>query len=328
MYGAGQGYRLRSLFFGLCLFTGSLSVSAQEVAEQQQTAAMRDLYHLSSLQMAGRKTGSAGSELARQYLISRLSEAGWKPCSEQWEQRFQFQANGQQLTGTNVLACLSPLSADQQLIVLSAHYDHLGAHHERIFFGADDNASGVAALLEIAARLKQTPAQHSVVLAFFDAEEMGLRGSHMFVKDNPELIRQTALNINLDMVGRADKDELYVAGTHYTQALKDVVQAIPANPALRLITGHDLPGTGQDDWTSQSDHFAFHRAGIPFLYFGVEDHADYHQPGDVAEKIQPARFMAVIGLIEQALRQADQRLSSLPVRQSPVAAAGNAAATH
>ncbi|GGX41685.1 M20/M25/M40 family metallo-hydrolase [Undibacterium squillarum] len=328
MYGAGQGNQLRSLFFGLCLFTGSLSVSAQEVAEQQQTPAMRDLYHLSSLQMAGRKTGSAGSELARQYLISRLSEAGWKPCGEQWEQRFQFQANGQQLTGTNVLACLSPLPADQQLIVLSAHYDHLGAHHERIFFGADDNASGVAASLEIAARLKQTPAQHPVVLAFFDAEEMGLRGSHMFVKDNPELIRQTALNINLDMVGRADKDELYVAGTHHTQALKDVVQAIPANPALRLIAGHDLPGTGQDDWTSQSDHFAFHRAGIPFLYFGVEDHADYHQPGDVAEKIQPARFMAVINLIEQALRQADQRLSSLPVRQSPVAAAGSAAATH
>ena len=328
MNGAGQGNQLRSLFFGLCLFTGSLSGSAQEVAEQQQTPAMRDLYHLSSLQMAGRKTGSAGSELARHYLISRLSEAGWKPCGEQWEQRFQFQANGQQMTGTNVLACLSPLSADQQLIVLSAHYDHLGAHHERIFFGADDNASGVAALLEIAARLKQTPAQHSVVLAFFDAEEMGLRGSHMFVKDNPELIRQTALNINLDMVGRADKDELYVAGTHHTQALKDVVQAVPVNPALRLIAGHDLPGTGQDDWTSQSDHFAFHRAGIPFLYFGVEDHADYHQPGDVAEKIQPARFMEVIGLIEQALRQADQRLSSLPVRPSPVAAAGSAAETH
>ena len=324
MNGAGQGNQIRSFLFGLCLLAGSLSVSAQEVAEQQQTPAMRDLYHLSSLQMAGRKTGSAGSELARQYLISRLTDAGWKACSEQWEQRFQFQANGRTMTGTNVLACLSPLSADQQVIVLSAHYDHLGAHHEKIFFGADDNASGVAALLEIASRLKQTASQHPVALAFFDAEEMGLRGSHMFVKDNPELIRQTALNINLDMVGRADKDELYVAGTHHTPALKEVVQAIHANPALRLTAGHDLPGTGQDDWTSQSDHFAFHRAGIPFLYFGVEDHADYHQPGDVAEKIQPARFMAVIDLIEQALRQADQRLSSLPVRQSTVAAAGSA----
>lgn len=328
MNGAWQFSGVRNGLISLCLLCISLSATAQETPEKQSSAAMQDLYQLSSLQMAGRKTGSPGSELARQYLISRLTETGWQPCKEQWEQNFSLQVNGQTLNGKNLLACQSPVMPEQKVIVLSAHYDHLGAHHDKVFYGADDNASGVAALLEIASRLKRTPASHAVVLAFFDAEEMGLRGSHTFVKDNPELVVQTALNINLDMVGRADKDELYVAGTYHTPALKEIVQAIPAHPVLRLIPGHDLPGTGQDDWTSQSDHFAFHRAGIPFLYFGVEDHADYHRPGDVAEKIQPARFLAVIDLIEQALRQADQRLGSLPVRQSPLVTGGNAAPAH
>ena len=104
--------------------------------------------------------------------------------------------------------------------------------------------------------------------------------------------RTIALNINFDMVARGDKNELYIAGTHHTPALKPILEPVASRSQIKVLFGHDSGG-GQNDWTTQSDHGAFHAAGIPFVYFGVEDHPDYHKPTDTADKINPAFFLSV-----------------------------------
>jgi Zn-dependent M28 family amino/carboxypeptidase len=120
-----------------------------------------------------------------------------------------------------------------------------------------------------------------------------------------------AVNINFDMVARGDKGELYVAGTSHTPALKTVLQPVTSRTAIRLLFGHDSGG-GQDDWTSQSDHGAFHSAGIPFLYFGVEDHPDYHRPTDTADKINAKFFYQAAVTILDAVTAIDR---ALPLRR-------------
>jgi Zn-dependent M28 family amino/carboxypeptidase len=100
-----------------------------------------------------------------------------------------------------------------------------------------------------------------------------------------------ALNVNLDMVSRSDKREIYIAGTHHYPVLKKPLEEVAKDARIKVLFGHDKPGgPPSDDWTNQSDHGPFHAAKIPFVYFGVEDHADYHKPTDTADKINRAFF--------------------------------------
>jgi hypothetical protein len=91
------------------------------------------------------------------------------------------------------------------------------------------------------------------------------------------------------MVARGDKHELYVAGTSQRPVFKKILEPVAARAPIKLLFGHDSGG-GQNDWTMQSDHGPFHQAGMPFLYFGVEDHPDYHKPTDTADKINATFF--------------------------------------
>ncbi len=194
------------------------------------------------------------------------------------------------------------------LIVLSAHYDHVGIRNGRMFPGADDNASGVATLLEIARICVDQPFRHGLVIAALDAEEMGLQGARAFIADPPVAKDRIALNVNLDMIARGDKGEIYVSGLHHHPTLKPLLDPVAARAPIKVPFGHDLPGTGDDDWTMQSDHGVFHEAGIPFLYFGVEDHADYHQPTDTADRINPDFFAKAAAVVLDALRAVDAGL--------------------
>jgi Zn-dependent M28 family amino/carboxypeptidase len=115
------------------------------------------------------------------------------------------------------------------------------------------------------------------------------------------------LNINFDMVARGDKNELYVAGTSHRPVLKDILAPVAKRAAIKVLFGHDTGG-GEDDWTKQSDHGAFHEAGIPFVYFGVEDHPDYHKPTDTADKINPTFFYQAALAILDAVSTIDRAL--------------------
>ena len=256
----------------------------------------------------GRAAGSPGGIAARGVIAERFRSAGLQPIGGAYIKSFTFtrkSAKGVQSDGANIIGVCPGKDPQLRVFVVSAHYDHLGVRDGVIYPGADDNASGVAALLELAAYCVKNPFRRSIVFAAFDAEEGGLQGARAFVAAPPVAQDRIALNLNLDMVSRNDKREIYVAGTHHTPALRAPLEKVAAAARVKVLFGHDRPGSGSDDWTSQSDHYAFHAARIPFVYFGVEDHPDYHKPTDTADKINRSFFVDVAETILDALLQLD-----------------------
>lgn len=270
---------------------------------------MKDLKILSSDSLEGRKTGTPGNEKARIYIINHLKRSRIEAYVPGYTQSFSMtQSFGivQPGDGVNILAVIP--GKKKETIVLSAHYDHLGVNNNEIYNGADDNASGTAAVMVIAQYFKKANPDHRLIIAFFDAEERGLKGSAHFVSTLNNEKENVVLNINLDMVSRNDKNELYVCGTFHTPHLKAKVQQAKKTDGINLLFGHDDPVLKRGDWTNQSDHYNFHQKKIPFLYFGVEDHADYHRPGDDFEKVNVDFYAKSVETILQAIKALDKGL--------------------
>jgi Zn-dependent M28 family amino/carboxypeptidase len=195
-------------------------------------------------------------------------------------------------------------------MVVTAHYDHLGVRNGQVFNGADDNASGVAALIAAATRLNADKPNHSILLAALDAEEAGLGGARAFVAAPPVPLHAIALNINLDMVARDAGNVLFASGTSHYPSLKPYLEKV-ARPPVVLKFGHDVAGSKQDDWTRDSDHFPFHDVKIPFVYFGVEDEAHHHKPTDDAETVTKEFFVGAANTILAAIRALDANLDAI-----------------
>ncbi len=311
----------RSSIALVCVVT--LFAAAQTLLWAQATPAafteadlMNTVKTLASADMAGRQAGTPGNQKARAWVIEQFRAAGLQPLrGSSFEMPFTFERRGNAqsppttIGGVNVGAiCRGTGAKDNGAMVLTAHYDHLGVRDGATYFGADDNASGVAVLLALARQCQKAPWAHDAIFVAFDAEEMGLQGARAFVKALPvPKDRTIALNINFDMVARGDKNELYVAGTSHRPALKPVLEPIASRSKIKVLFGHDSGG-GQNDWTTQSDHAAFHEAGIPFVYFGVEDHPDYHKPTDTADKINPTFFYQSALTILDAVTTIDRAL--------------------
>lgn len=266
---------------------------------------IRDLAFLSSPDLEGRKTGSAGNRTAGDYIAKRFDSLGLEWTGDSRRQPFNLK-NG---TGaTNILGLLKGSTWPDTCYVISAHYDHLGKRGQIIFAGADDNASGSAALLAMAAYFRQHPPKHSLIFTAFDAEETGLVGARYFVAHPPVGREKILLNINMDMVSRNDRHEIYVCGIRHYPFLGKYIDSILPKTTVKLLRGHDDPSKGaQDDWTNQSDQGAFHRQKIPFLYFGVEDHQDYHQPGDTFDKIDKSFYFQVCNVITETIALLDRQ---------------------
>jgi Zn-dependent M28 family amino/carboxypeptidase len=291
----------RCVLFALAVASAALAlpVAAQESAIDL-AALMQDLQSLSHDSMGGRRVGTEGNARARRYLIHRLEEMGVAADSQ------SFSA-GSRTIGVNLIARIRGTEPANRAIVLSAHFDHLGTRNGEVFNGADDNASGVSGLLAIASTFMDTPLRHDVILAFFDAEEGGLMGSRAWIDELDDPVGSVALVLNLDMVSRSDR-VLWVVGTHQNPDLRVMVEGVAPAPGVELRFGHDSPEwTGSDNWVGSSDHAAFHRAGVPFLYFGVEDHPDYHRPTDHSDRVDPAWYAAAIETIRRVLLAADAR---------------------
>ena len=280
-------------------------------------ALLRDIGVLAHDSMGGRGTGSAGSAAARAYVEAELARAGVTALDGGFAREFEFSSRGggARQRGANVLGVVRGRVAPDRYIVLSAHYDHLGTRGDTIYNGADDNASGTAALLAIAREIARRPAGHSVLFAAFDAEERGLQGARAFVAAPPVPRAAIALNVNMDMVGRNARGELYAAGAHHSPALRAPLERVAREAAVTLRLGHDAPGLPPgDDWTQSSDHGPFHTAGIPFVYFGVEDHADYHRPTDAVARIEPGFYVRAVRTVAHAVAVLDSALAEAPAR--------------
>ena len=256
----------------------------------------------------GRAAGSPGGIAARGVIGERFRSIGLEPPAGGYLMSFAFTRKSDgaaKVSGANVIGVCPGSEPRLPVFVVSAHYDHLGIRDGVIYPGADDNASGVAVLLELAAYCRANPFRRSIVFVAFDAEEGGLNGARAFVAAPPIAKDRIGLNINLDMVSRSDKREIYIAGTFHTPELKPPLETVARTARVRVLLGHDRPGTGNDDWTNQSDHGAFHAAKIPFIYFGVEDHADYHKPTDTADKINRGFLIDVAETVLDAVLQLD-----------------------
>lgn len=284
-------------------------------AQMEEAPLMRDLAALADDAMAGRGTGTPGAARARDYLARRLREIGLEPR----EQPFDYRHREEARQGVNLWATVRGTLQPDRYIVVTAHYDHVGVKGGAIHNGADDNASGLAALLAIAAELKARPPAHSVILAALDAEEPGLYGAKAFVEAPPVPREAILLNVNMDMIARGKDGVLWAVGTRPHPRLRPVVEEAARGAPVTLRLGHDEPGTGTEEWTNLSDQAAFHQAGIPFVYFGVDDHPDYHKPTDDLERIDRDFYRRSVATIVVTLRRLDAAGEALVLARAEAA---------
>ncbi|MCR8666986.1 M28 family peptidase [Aestuariibaculum sp. M13] len=267
---------------------------------------LKNVENLSSDAFEGRRTGTRGGIKARRYIIHEFQKLGVQPLlKSKYEQPFSFDFKGTYYEAANVLGLIKGEKYPDKYIVVSAHYDHEGIKQGVIYNGADDNASGVGALFSFAEYFKYHAPQYSIILAAFDGEELGLQGAKYFVNNSKVPLKKIVFNINMDMISRSDKNELFAVGTSHYPFLRSVIKGIKTPENFKLSMGHD-EGNWKEDWTHASDHAPFHKQGIPFLYFGVEDHSDYHEPTDDYENIQPAFYTNAVKVIISVFEKLDQ----------------------
>jgi hypothetical protein len=266
---------------------------------------MRDIGVLAADSMEGRRLGTPGGARARAYLVHTFAEIGLEAPYGGFAARFVVRQGGD-LHGANVIGVLRGTRRPDRYIVVSAHYDHLGVRGGVIYPGADDNASGTAAVLAMARWFKAHAPANSIVFALFDGEEEGLLGAKQFVETPPVPLGAILADVNLDMVSRNMNGELYAAGASVNPGMKPLLDSTAAVAPVKLLTGHDT-GAGGSNWIQQSDQGAFASKNIPFVYFGVEDHPDYHKPGDTVAHIQPGFFYGSARTIAEFVRRLDQR---------------------
>ncbi len=259
------------------------SVTAAELYEHVATLA-DDVFE-------GRLEGSRGGHAAGQYILKQLRASQLRPGGTE-DGYFQPCDGG----GRNILAIVpgaDPMLAGE-FIVVGAHYDHVGDGRQghangpigQIYNGADDNASGVAALLETIEAISDSGVQprRSILFAFWDGEEMGMVGSNYWF-DAPTIPPAAIkLDVNIDMIGRLRDGQLHVLGTRTGYGLRRLVSG-SFDKSLSL----DFPA----ELVANSDHWPFVQHQIPIIMLHTGLHEDYHRPSDDAEKINRAGLESV-----------------------------------
>jgi Tol biopolymer transport system component len=282
----------------------------------QPKSLKKHITYLSSDELQGRLTGSAGEKKAADYIANQFKALGLKPyTNNSYFQTFNYKVklnphatdgSGDKVNnGTNVIGFLDNKAA--KTIVIGAHYDHLGLNehnhstkpnsHGEIHNGADDNASGVAGVLELARMYAQNATKENVnyIFALFSGEEDGLIGSKHMAETLKSLHPNVVTMINMDMIGRLDKDKSLVVGGVGTAP--DFSAIVTKNkPAGFNVT---LDNTGQ----GPSDHTSFYLKDIPVLYFFTGTHNDYHKPSDDEDKIN---YYGVRNIVDYVFRVANE----------------------
>jgi Zn-dependent M28 family amino/carboxypeptidase len=264
--------------------------------------------------MQGRLIGSPGGAKARAYLSDRFKAMGLAPVEQPFDavMRDQRTVHGVNLIARVEGSAASTSTGGGKVIFVTAHYDHLGVRDGQIYNGADDNASGVAAVLAVAAALKAAPPKHTVILALLDGEEGGLRGARALVAAPPVPLDQIGLDINFDMLSKNARGELYVSGGSTQPAVRPIIEALAKAAPVTLKLGHDTDAEGKENnWTNQSDQGVFAAKGLPWVYFGVEDHPEYHKPADDFATIPQDFFVKAATTVVSAVRAFDAGLEAV-----------------
>lgn len=303
------GLLLVSLALGTTLWAESPEKKGLQTINQSTAEAY--IGFLASDELQGREAGFPGGRIAGEYIVSNLKSLGISPLGESYYQPFEaynkerqkrgrFQVHPdsiaelqktvhQKLSLNNILGKIEGKNPNEYVIV-GAHYDHLGVDPmldgDPIYNGADDNASGVSAVLQIARAFLATgeKPERTVIFAFWDGEEKGLLGSKYFVQTYPE-INQVKGYLNFDMIGRNNNEAKPSQIVYfYTEAhpvfgdwLKNDIKMYGLNLAPDYRPW-DKPVGG-------SDNASFAKLDIPVIWYHTDGHADYHMPGDHTDKI-------------------------------------------
>jgi len=283
---------------------------------------LEHLATLSSDQFEGRRFSSQGSIISQSYLVSILKKLDVTAFNNHYRHTFNLSGFSQTKLGTNIIGIIEGTHHTNEYIVLSAHYDHLGAKRRKIYNGADDNASGTAALLYYAQLLKLKPLKHSVILLFTDGEEVDLLGAKAFISQQKDILTDIKLNINLDMIaGNKRTKKLRFISKNLscilsTDSLEDLAQ-LQSHYKTRsdIHLTHGFRGNKRvgskvkrTNWLMASDHGVFSKAGIPFIYFGVGTHKNYHTQFDTYGNINQTFYLAAIDAIFQQLIYVDRMM--------------------
>ena len=284
------------------------------------TGPMAAVRYLADDALEGRVGGSAGERCAGDYIADRFRSIGLQPAGDggTFFQTFGLAsaANPHAPTGSgrNVVAFLegSDPALRAEHIIIGAHYDHLGMgafgsmsteKEPAIHNGADDNASGVAALLEIAERLVKEKPARSVVFIAFSGEESGLIGSAYYTNHPFVPLTQARAMLNMDMVGRLGAGPLIVYGVGTATEWPSVVNAAGKEHGveLRLV----------DDGYGASDHTSFYVKDVPVLHFFTNSHADYHKPSDDWQKVDAPGLLKVTDIVSEIASRIGGKPSTL-----------------
>jgi hypothetical protein len=296
------------LVFVLVEPAGAVDRDVLAAAAASITAAEAKTYVdvLSDDTFEGRETGSRGGRAAGNYVLKAIEQLGAAPMGEGGTYFQAFHAASRNILG---LVEGSDPRLKEQVIVIGAHYDHVGYGTARnsygptgyIHNGADDNASGVAGLLEVLDAVKRLPQapRRSLLFAFWDSEEGGLHGSRTWISRPTVPLSRVVLNINMDMIGRMKNNRIELLGSRTAPGLRRLVSE--ANGAG--------PTTIDFDWKIKpdSDHWPFYEHRIPYLMFHTGLHGDYHRPSDDAHLVNHEGLATIAKMIfEFAIRLADE----------------------
>jgi len=260
---------------------------------------------LASKEYEGRGVGTAGLKKTARYISDKFRDAGLKPGGDGgYYQRFTVDGpDGTKVEVRNVVGIIpgtNPKYAGQS-VILSAHYDHLGhgwpgvrdAFKNQIHPGADDNASGVAVMLEMAQSLAKSAPERTIVFLAATAEESGLLGARHYVKTAKDYPADKMFaNVNLDTVGRA-ADKIMIFGSSSAREWPFIFMGTTATTGIKT----DLVKQS----VNASDHTAFLEANVPAIHIFGAPNGDYHRPSDTAEKIDPSSLMRVAALTKEVV---------------------------
>ena len=263
------------------------------------------LYVVASDQMQGRETGSTGQKKAGEYLINqyKANNVSFPKGATDYYQRIPATflnavRNDNLPDSENIWAYIEGSEKPNEVIVISAHYDHIGIKNGVIYNGADDDGSGTVALLEIAqafeiAKKEGNGPKRSILFLHVTGEEHGLLGSSYYTEHPLFPLANTITNINIDMIGRHDESHndssnyVYLIGSDYLSTdLYNICEAANKNYVKLSLDYKFNDRTDPNRFYYRSDHYNFAKNRIPsvFLFNGV--HADYHQPTDDVDKIE------------------------------------------
>jgi hypothetical protein len=299
-------------------------LSCKQETHIEEVSMKEDVYFLADDSQEGRETGSEKERQSADYLVERFKNLGLKPkgvngylqpfvfkpkTNPHEEATYVIHKEDSTITGLNVLAYIN--NKAENTIIIGAHYDHLGFGSEGSLFrgdqpeihnGADDNASGVAVMMNLASRLKDKNTNNNYLFIAFSGEEMGLLGSNYFVKNPTIDTKKVNYMINMDMVGRLKEDKtLAVYGVGTSPKFKQTLFA--NNTDFKLIE--------KESGVGPSDHTSFYLADIPVLHFFTGQHEDYHKPSDDPDKLNYKGMEAISNYIMRIITDLDndQRLA-------------------